>query len=89
MFRTYLINSRASDEAMETVWSYLDIMPFAARRLGKTRRRVDPPDRTAQVAGTGGTTTTSLRPRLTARVEVSDAGSSRISGKRDAEAKAG
>ena len=62
IFRTYLINNRG-DEAMGTVWSYLDITRLAGRRPGKTRRR----DilRPRPTNGGTGTTIMKRRPRPT------------------------
>ena len=48
IFRTYYINNRG-DEAMGSVWSYLDVTPLGkAGRLGRLARRI-PPDGALQV----------------------------------------
>ena len=53
IYRTYFVDARG-DEALGTVWSYLDITPSAARRSGRTRPRA--PRRRPPTGG--GTTTT-------------------------------
>ena len=48
VFRTYFINSRG-DEAMGTIWSYLDITPLGRQETWEDFARRLPPDRTLQV----------------------------------------
>ena len=62
VFRTYLINSRG-DEAMGTVWSYLDMTALGRQEEWETRRTATP--RTGRTNGGTGTTVTSPTPRPT------------------------
>ena len=64
MFRTYFINSRG-DEAMGTVWSYLDMTA-----LGRQEEWEDSPEGYPQSGRTSGGTGTKLRSRRRARPEV-------------------
>jgi predicted dithiol-disulfide oxidoreductase (DUF899 family) len=62
VYRTYFINSRG-DEAMGTVWSYLDMTA-----LGRQEEGEDSPEgypQTSAISGGTGTTATSLAPRPT------------------------
>ena len=62
VYRTYFINNRG-DEAMGTVWSYLDITP-----LGRQETWEDSPEtypRPRHTSGGTGTTTTTPSPLLT------------------------
>ena len=62
VFRTYFINSRG-DEAMGTVWSYLDATPLGRQEVWRIRRRATP--RLRPTSGGTGTTTTTPRSRST------------------------
>ena len=72
IFRTYFINNRG-DEAMGTVWSYLDVTPLGRQEDGKTRRKAI--RRRRHTNGGTGTTITKPKSRSNPRwVKVSDAG---------------
>ena len=60
VFRTYFINNRG-DEAMGTIWSYLDITPLGRQETWEDSPRVIP--RPRRTSGGTGTTTTTPRPR--------------------------
>jgi hypothetical protein len=62
VFRTYFINNRG-DEAMGTIWSYLDMTALGRQETWGTRRRVT--RRPRRTSGGTGTTTTPPRPHLT------------------------
>jgi predicted dithiol-disulfide oxidoreductase (DUF899 family) len=64
IYRTYFINSRG-DEAMGTVWSYLDMTALGRRKRVKTRRRV-----TRRRSATSVELARQLRARSSARPEV-------------------
>ena len=73
MFRTYFINSRG-DEAMGTVWSYLDATPLGRQELWE-----DLPEGYRQTRRTnGGTGTTTTKPR---RLSTRDGSRCRTRGK--------
>jgi predicted dithiol-disulfide oxidoreductase (DUF899 family) len=65
VFRTYFTNWRG-DEAMRTVWSFLDITPLADKRIGKIRRKATR-KRRRTLGGTGMTVTTTKRLEIRAR----------------------
>ena len=62
VFRTYFINSRG-DEAMGTVWSYLDMTPLGRQEIWEDSPEGYP--RRRPTSGGTGTTTTTPRPRRT------------------------
>ena len=62
VFRTYFINNRG-DEAMGSIWSYLDLTPLGRQETWEDSPEVIP--RLYRTSGGTGTTTMTPRPRLT------------------------